>query len=40
MRAFSRLATPFHRLAAPVGHRVQTQALDRYVAAVRRAAGR
>ncbi len=40
LRAFSRLATPFPRLAAPVGHRVQTLALDRYVAAMRRAAGR
>jgi uncharacterized protein (UPF0548 family) len=40
LRAFSRLATPFPRLAAPVGHRVQTLALDRYVAAMRRAAAR
>jgi uncharacterized protein (UPF0548 family) len=38
LRAFSRLATPFARLGAPVGHRVQTLALDRYVAAIRRAA--
>jgi uncharacterized protein (UPF0548 family) len=39
LRAFSRLATPFSRLGAPVSRRVQTLALDRYVAAVRRAAG-
>ncbi len=39
LRAFSRLATPFSRLGAPVSRRVQTLALDRYVAAIRRAAG-
>ncbi|WP_218938372.1 DUF1990 family protein [Modestobacter altitudinis] len=38
LRAFSRLADRFARLGAPVGHRVQTLALDRYVAAMRRAA--
>jgi len=38
LRAFSRLATRLSRLGAPVSHRVQTLALDRYVAAVRRAA--
>jgi uncharacterized protein (UPF0548 family) len=38
MRAFSRLATPMSRLCGPVSHRVQALALDRYVAAVRRAA--
>ena len=39
LRAFSRLATRLARLGGPVSHRVQTLALDRYVAAVRRAAG-
>jgi uncharacterized protein (UPF0548 family) len=38
LRAFARLATPLARLGAPVSHRVQTLALDRYVTAVRRAA--
>jgi uncharacterized protein (UPF0548 family) len=38
LRAFSRLATRLSRLGAPVSHRVQTLALDRYVAAIRRAA--
>ena len=38
LRAFARLATPMARLGAPVSHRVQTLALDRYVAAIRRAA--
>ncbi|WP_091537915.1 DUF1990 family protein [Modestobacter sp. DSM 44400] len=38
LRAFSRLATPLSRLGAPVSRRVQSAALDRYVAAIRRAA--
>jgi uncharacterized protein (UPF0548 family) len=38
LRAFSRLATPLSRLGAPVSHRVQSLALDRYVSAIRRAA--
>jgi uncharacterized protein (UPF0548 family) len=38
LRAFARLATRLSRLGAPVSHRVQTLALDRYVAAVRKAA--
>ena len=38
LRAFSRLATPLARLGGPAAHRVQTLALDRYVAAIRRAA--
>jgi uncharacterized protein (UPF0548 family) len=38
LRAFSRLATRLSRIGGPVSHRVQTLALDRYVAAVRRAA--
>jgi uncharacterized protein (UPF0548 family) len=38
LRAFSRLATPLSRLGGPVSHRVQSLALDRYVAAIRRAA--
>jgi len=40
LTAFSRLATPLSRLGTPVSRRVQTLALDRYVAAVRRAASR
>jgi uncharacterized protein (UPF0548 family) len=40
LRAFSRLATRLSRLGAPVSSRVQTLALDRYVAAMRRAAAR
>jgi uncharacterized protein (UPF0548 family) len=39
LRAFSRLATRLSRLGGPVSHRVQTLALDRYVRAIRRAAG-
>jgi uncharacterized protein (UPF0548 family) len=39
LRAFSRLATPLSRLGGPVSHRVQSLALDRYVTAIRRAAG-
>ncbi|WP_222192227.1 DUF1990 family protein [Modestobacter italicus] len=38
LRAFSRLATPLARLGTPVSLRVQSLALDRYVAAMRRAA--
>jgi uncharacterized protein (UPF0548 family) len=38
LRAFSRLATRLSRLGAPVSHRVQTLALDRYVSAIRKAA--
>ena len=38
LRAFSRLATRAARLGAPVSHRVQTLALDRYVTAIERAA--
>jgi len=38
LRAFSRLATRLSRLGAPVSHRVQTLALDRYVVAMRKAA--
>jgi uncharacterized protein (UPF0548 family) len=38
LRAFSRLATRLSRLGGPVSHRVQTLALDRYVAAIRKAA--
>ena len=38
LRAFSRLATPLSRLGGPVSSRLQTLALDRYVAAIRRAA--
>jgi uncharacterized protein (UPF0548 family) len=38
LRAFSRLATRLPRLGAPVSHRVQTLALDRYVSAIREAA--
>jgi uncharacterized protein (UPF0548 family) len=38
LQAFSRLATRLSRLGGPVSRRVQTLALDRYVAAVRRAA--
>ena len=38
LRAFSRPATRLSRLGVPVSRRVQTLALDRYVAAVRRAA--
>ena len=39
MRAFSRLATPLSRLGGPVSRVVQRLALDRYTAAIRRAAG-
>jgi uncharacterized protein (UPF0548 family) len=39
LRAFSRLATRLSRFGAPVSHRVQTLALDRYVTAIRKAAG-
>jgi uncharacterized protein (UPF0548 family) len=38
VRAFSRPATPASRLAGAVGRAVQSLALDRYVAAIRRAA--
>jgi uncharacterized protein (UPF0548 family) len=38
LRAFSRLASRLSRLGGPVSHRVQTLALERYVAAIRRAA--
>jgi uncharacterized protein (UPF0548 family) len=38
LRAFARLATRLSRLGAPVSHRVQTLALDRYVTAIRRVA--
>lgn len=38
LRAFSRPATPLSRLGGPVSRRVQTLALDRYVATIRRAA--
>lgn len=38
LRAFSRLATRLSRLGAPASRRVQTLALDRYVAAMRNAA--
>jgi uncharacterized protein (UPF0548 family) len=38
LRAFSRLSTPLARLGGPVAHRVQTLALNRYVAAISRAA--
>ncbi|MGY1604525.1 DUF1990 family protein [Geodermatophilus sp. SYSU D00815] len=37
-RVFSRLASPLARLGGPVSRAVQSAALDRYVAAVRRAA--
>jgi uncharacterized protein (UPF0548 family) len=38
LRAFSKLATPLSRLGGPVSHRLQSLALDRYVAAIRAAA--
>ena len=38
VRAFSRPATTASRLSGPVGRAVQSLALDRYVAAIRRAA--
>jgi uncharacterized protein (UPF0548 family) len=38
-RVFSRLASPLARLGGPVSRAVQGLALDRYVTAVRRAAG-
>jgi uncharacterized protein (UPF0548 family) len=38
VRAFSRPASRLARLGGPVSHRVQTLALDRYVAAIRKAA--
>ncbi len=38
LRAFSRLAVPLSRLGGPVSRQVQSLALDRYVAAIRRAA--
>jgi len=38
LRAFSRLASPLARLGSPVARRVQTLALDRYVAAIGKAA--
>jgi uncharacterized protein (UPF0548 family) len=38
VRAFSRLATPLSRLGGPVSLRAVSLALDRYVAAIRRAA--
>jgi uncharacterized protein (UPF0548 family) len=38
VRAFSRPATAASRLSGPVGRAVQSLALDRYVAAIRRAA--
>jgi len=38
LRAFSRLATPLSRLGGPVSHRAVSLALDRYVAAILRAA--
>jgi uncharacterized protein (UPF0548 family) len=38
LRAFSRLATRLARLGGPVSRRAQSLALDRYVAAIRRAA--
>jgi uncharacterized protein (UPF0548 family) len=38
-RVFSRLASPLARLGGPVSRTVQGLALDRYVTAVRRAAG-
>jgi uncharacterized protein (UPF0548 family) len=37
LRAFSRLATRLARLGAPVSHRLQSLALDRYVTVIRRA---
>jgi uncharacterized protein (UPF0548 family) len=38
LRAFSRLAGRLARLGGPLSHRAQSLALDRYVAAIRRAA--